>query len=47
VCGCLAGCNGRRPMDVINLYALLHGVDVQEAISELGEKLRERGCVSG
>jgi len=32
LCGCYAGCNGGRPMDVINLYSQLQGTSNQRAI---------------
>lgn len=35
ICGCFAGCNNRRPMDVINLVAQLWGCSNAEAIERL------------
>ncbi len=37
-CGCYA-CGG-KPMDIINLYARLNGIDNRQAISELGERVK-------
>lgn len=34
-CGCYAGCNGKEPWDVINLYAKLHNLSNGEALREL------------
>lgn len=38
VCGCFAGCND-KPMDVVNLYARLHGLSNREAIFALAGKM--------
>lgn len=38
LCGCYAGCND-RPMDVVDLYARLHGLDNRGAIRELARSL--------
>ena len=38
VCGCHAGCTP-LPLDVIDLYAKLHGIDNQDAIKELAKRL--------
>ncbi len=35
LCGCLAGCNGGRPMDVINLASQLWGCELGEAAQRL------------
>ena len=35
-CRCLAGCNGGRQMDVIDLYAAIRHISLREAIVELG-----------
>jgi hypothetical protein len=37
ICGCYAGCNGGKSMDVINLYARLNGLDNVRAIEQLRE----------
>jgi hypothetical protein len=39
LCGCYAGCNGGRPMDVINLAAQIWGVSNSEAISRFQNML--------
>jgi hypothetical protein len=39
LCGCYAGCNGGRPMDVVNLVAQLWGVSNAEAIERLRQML--------
>lgn len=38
ICGCFAGCND-KPMDVINLYARIHGLNNQDAIFALSQGL--------
>lgn len=35
VCSCRAGCNGGRPLDVINLFARMKGISNAEAIGRL------------
>ena len=39
LCGCYAGCNGGRPMDVINLASQILGVSNSEAISRFQNML--------
>jgi len=39
ICGCFAGCNGDKPMDVVNLYARLHGLSNHDAIFAMANKL--------
>ncbi|WP_322805849.1 bifunctional DNA primase/polymerase [Thermanaerothrix sp.] len=39
ICGCFAGCNNRRPMDVINLAAQLWNCSNAEAIDRLRQML--------
>lgn len=39
ICGCFAGCNNRRPMDVINLVAALWNCSNAEAIERLRQML--------
>jgi DNA primase (bacterial type) len=36
ICGCYAGCT-TKPLDVINLYAKMMGIDNIEAISQLSK----------
>ena len=36
LCGCFAGCHGRRAMDVIDLVAAVEGLSIAEAIRALG-----------
>lgn len=38
LCGCYAGCTP-KPLDVINLFGRLHGLDNQQAIRELARRL--------
>ena len=37
ICGCFAGCTA-KPMDVIDLYARLNKISIQDAIEELSQK---------
>jgi len=39
LCGCYAGCNGGRPMDVVNLAAAVWNVDNRSAIERLRQML--------
>lgn len=39
VCGCHAGCNNGRPLDVINLYAQTQGMSNAQAVEELRRQL--------
>ena len=39
ICGCFAGCAGDKPLDVINLYARLHGLNNREAILSLFQRI--------
>lgn len=39
LCGCYAGCNGNRPMDIINLVAALWNCSNAEAIERLRQML--------
>lgn len=39
-CKCMAGCNGGKTMDVINLHARLHGWSEKTAIDDLWRKIR-------
>jgi hypothetical protein len=39
LCGCYAGCNGGKPLDVVNLAAAIWNVDNRTAIERLREML--------
>ncbi len=35
VCGCFAGCNNGKPMDIVNLHASIHGLSNRDSMIDL------------